>query len=96
MSNNPKVKTIADFTEKDRIAVPAVGVSVQSRFLQYAAARQWGDKEFDRLDKYTIANVPAPPTPRRRWIAGGTELSGTSPTRHSRIRRWPTPTSMWC
>ena len=25
---------LGDFTEKDRIAVPAVGVSVQSRFLQ--------------------------------------------------------------
>ena len=74
MSNNPKVKTIADFTEKDRIAVPAVGVSVQSRFLQYAAAKQWGDKEFNRLDKYTIA-VPHPDA-TAALIAGGTELTG--------------------
>ncbi|WP_259698950.1 ABC transporter substrate-binding protein, partial [Pseudomonas chlororaphis] len=71
---NPKVKTIADFTEKDRIAVPAVGVSVQSRFLQYAAAKQWGDKEFNRLDKYTIA-VPHPDA-TAALIAGGTELTG--------------------
>ncbi|SFQ50148.1 NitT/TauT family transport system substrate-binding protein, partial [Ectopseudomonas toyotomiensis] len=34
LSNNPKVKTIADFTEKDRIAVPAAGVGFQSRTLQ--------------------------------------------------------------
>ena len=74
LSNNPQVKTIADFTEKDRIAVPAVGVSVQSRFLQYAAAKQWGDKEFNRLDKYTIA-VPHPDA-TAALIAGGTELSG--------------------
>ena len=74
VSNNPKVKTIADFTEKDRIAVPAVGVSVQSRFLQYAAAKQWGDKEFNRLDKYTIA-VPHPDA-TAALVAGGTELSG--------------------
>ncbi len=74
VSNNPKVKTIADFTEQDRIAVPAVGVSVQSRFLQYAAARQWGDKEFNRLDKYTIA-VPHPDA-TAALIAGGTELTG--------------------
>ena len=74
VSNNPKVKTIADFTEKDRIAVPAVGVSVQSRFLQYAAAKQWGDKEFNRLDKYTIA-VPHPDA-TAALIAGGTELTG--------------------
>jgi NitT/TauT family transport system substrate-binding protein len=59
VSNNPNVKTLADFTEKDRIAVPAVGVSVQSRFLQMASAKLWGDAEFARLDKYTV-NLPHP------------------------------------
>lgn len=59
VSTDPNVKTIADFTAKDRIAVPAVGVSVQSRVLQYAAAKQWGDKSFDRLDKFTQA-IPHP------------------------------------
>ena len=29
VSNNPKVKSIADFSDKDRIALPAVTVSVQ-------------------------------------------------------------------
>jgi len=74
VSNNPKVKTIADFTEQDRIAVPAVGVSVQSRFLQYAAAKQWGDKEFNRLEKYTLAVPHTDAT--AALIAGGTELTG--------------------
>ena len=74
VSNNPQVKTSADITDKDRIAVPAVGVSVQSRFLQYAAAKQWGDKEFNRLDKYTLA-LPHPDA-TASLIAGGTELSG--------------------
>ncbi|OLS59933.1 ABC transporter substrate-binding protein [Pseudomonas putida] len=74
LSSNPNVKTIADITEKDRIALPAVGVSVQSRFLQYAAARQWGDKEYNRLDKYTLA-VPHPDA-TAALIAGGTELNG--------------------
>lgn len=59
VSTDPNVKTVADFTDKDRIAVPAVGVSVQSRVLQYAAAKQWGDKQFDRLDKLTQA-IPHP------------------------------------
>lgn len=59
VSTDPNVKTIADFTDKDRIALPAVGVSVQSRVLQYAAAKQWGDKQFDRLDKLTQA-IPHP------------------------------------
>lgn len=74
LSNDPKVKTIADFSDKDRIAVPAVGVSVQSRFLQYAAAKQWGDKAFDRLDKYTVA-LPHPDA-TASLLSGGTELSG--------------------
>ncbi|TRO15898.1 ABC transporter substrate-binding protein [Ectopseudomonas mendocina] len=74
LSNDPKVKSIADFSDKDRIAVPAVGVSVQSRFLQYAAAKQWGDKAFDRLDKYTVA-LPHPDA-TASLLSGGTELSG--------------------
>src|SRR6201991_4007727 len=73
VSNDPRVKTIADFTDKDRIAVPAVGVSVQSRILQYAAAKQWGDKQFDRLDKLTQA-VPHPDA-TAAVIAGGTEIN---------------------
>jgi NitT/TauT family transport system substrate-binding protein len=74
VSNNPKVKTIADLTEKDRIALPAVTVSVQSRILQYAAAKQWGDKEFARLDKFT-QTLPHPDA-AAAVIAGGTEING--------------------
>lgn len=74
VSNNPNVKTIADFTEKDRIAVPAVSVSVQSRYLQYASAKLWGDADYARLDKYTIS-LPHPDA-AASIIAGGTELTG--------------------
>jgi NitT/TauT family transport system substrate-binding protein len=73
VSTNPKVKTIADFTEKDRIALPAVTVSVQSRILQYAAAKQWGEKEFARLDKFT-QTLPHPDA-AAAVIAGGTEIN---------------------
>ena len=74
ISNNPKVKTIADFTEKDRIGLPAVTVSVQARFLQMAVAKQWGDKEFNRLDKLT-QTLPHPDA-AAAVIAGGTEING--------------------
>ncbi|TWH64814.1 NitT/TauT family transport system substrate-binding protein [Azomonas agilis] len=74
LSSNPKVKTIADLSDKDRIAVPAVTVSIQSRFLQYAAAQEWGDKEFARLDKYTVA-IPHPEA-TAALLNGGTELNG--------------------
>nr|WP_315251190.1 ABC transporter substrate-binding protein [uncultured Duganella sp.] len=74
VSTNPKVKSIADLSEKDRIALPAVTVSVQSRILQYAAARQWGDKEYARLDKFT-QTLPHPDA-AAAIIAGGTEING--------------------
>lgn len=74
VSNNPRVKTIADFTEKDRIALPAVGVSVQSRVLQFASAKRWGEKSFDRLDRFTQA-MPHPDA-AAAIIAGGTEITG--------------------
>ena len=73
VSNNPAVKTIADFTAKDRIALPAVGVSVQSRILQLASAKLWGDKEFARLDKFSVA-LPHPDA-AAAIIKGGTEIT---------------------
>ncbi|GIZ53178.1 ABC transporter substrate-binding protein [Noviherbaspirillum aridicola] len=73
VTNNPSVNTIADFTDKDRIALPAVTVSVQARILQMAAARQWGDREFARLDKLTQA-LPHPDA-AAAIIAGKTEIS---------------------
>ncbi len=73
-TNNPKVRTIADFGDGDRIALPAVGVSVQARILQLAAAKQWGDAQFNRLDRLTVA-VPHPEA-TAALIKGGTEISG--------------------
>ena len=73
VTNNPSVKTIADFTDKDRIALPAVGVSVQSRVLQLASARLWGDKDFNRLDRISVA-VPHPDA-AAAIIKGGTEIT---------------------
>ena len=73
VTNNPNVKTIADFTDKDRIALPAVGVSVQSRVLQLASAKLWGDKDFNRLDRISVA-VPHPDA-AAAIIKGGTEIT---------------------
>lgn len=80
ITNNPQVKSISDLSDKDRIALPAVGVSVQSRVLQLASAKQWGDKEFNRLDRLQVA-VPHPEA-TAAIIKGGTEITthfGNSP-----------------
>ena len=73
VSNNPAVKTIADFSDKDRIALPAVGVSVQSRILQLASAKQWGDAQYNRLDRLQVA-IPHPEA-AAAIIKGGTEIT---------------------
>ena len=72
-SINPTVKTIADFSDKDRIALPAVGVSVQSRILQLASAKLWGDAQYNKLDKIQVA-VPHPEA-TAAIVKGGTEIT---------------------
>ena len=42
VTKNPKVQTIKDFTDTDRIAVPAVRASTQAILLQMAAEQAWG------------------------------------------------------
>ncbi len=54
VTNKPEIKTIKDFTGADKIAVPAIKVSSQAICLQMAAAKQWGDDQYARLDAYTI------------------------------------------
>jgi NitT/TauT family transport system substrate-binding protein len=72
-SRNPAVRTIRDFTDKDRIAMPAVKVSAQAVLLEMAAAREWGDAEYDRLDKLTFSL--SPPDATAGLLAGGGDFN---------------------
>lgn len=54
-SINPDVKTIKDFTEKDRIALPAVKVSIQAVTLQMAAEKAFGPGQHSKLDGLTVS-----------------------------------------
>lgn len=54
VTRNPNVKTLADFTATDRIAVPTVKISMQATVLQMAAAKLWGDANFAKLDPITV------------------------------------------
>jgi NitT/TauT family transport system substrate-binding protein len=49
---NPNVKTIADFTEQDRIAVPSIRISFNAMMLEMAAEKLWNDPH--RLDHLTV------------------------------------------
>jgi NitT/TauT family transport system substrate-binding protein len=54
-TRNPAINALRDFTDKDRIAVPAIKVSVQAIILQMAAAKEWGDGGFAKLDPLTVS-----------------------------------------
>jgi NitT/TauT family transport system substrate-binding protein len=57
-TRSPSIKRITDYTEKDKIAVPAVKISVQAMMLQMAAAKQWGQANFAKLDPLTVGMSP--------------------------------------
>lgn len=52
---NPNIKTIKDFTDKDRIALPAVRVSMQAVILQMAAEKVFGKGQEHKLDAWTVS-----------------------------------------
>ncbi|MBS0528318.1 MAG: ABC transporter substrate-binding protein, partial [Proteobacteria bacterium] len=55
LTTNPKVKTIADFTSADKIALPAVKVSNQAVMLQMAAIKQMGKDKAFAIDPFTVS-----------------------------------------
>lgn len=73
LTNNPKVQTLKDLSDKDRIAVPAAGVGFQSRTLQIETARLFGPEEFKKFDKISVSLTH--PDATSALIAGGSEIN---------------------
>jgi NitT/TauT family transport system substrate-binding protein len=59
ISANPKVKTVADLGPGDKIAVTTVKISTQALLLEMAAAKTFGDQNYEKLDPLTIT-MPHP------------------------------------
>lgn len=76
-TNNPKIKTLADFTDKDRIALPSVKVGFQPIVLQMAADKAFG--KYDKLDELTVS-MPHPDA-TAQILSGQSEITAhfTSP-----------------
>lgn len=55
IANTPRIKTLADFTADDRIAVPAIKTSTQAILLGIAAAKMFGPDQRTHFDKMQIA-----------------------------------------
>jgi NitT/TauT family transport system substrate-binding protein len=57
-TSNPEIKSIKDFSERDRIALPSIKVSVQAVVLQMAVAATFGEENFAKLDSLTVSMSP--------------------------------------
>jgi len=55
MVRDPSIKSIRDFKDNHRIALPAVKVAMQAIILQMAAAKEWGDAKYNALDHLTVS-----------------------------------------
>lgn len=55
VTRNPAINSLKDFTEKDRIAVPAVKSSIQAIMLQMASEKVFGPGNATKLDPLTIS-----------------------------------------
>jgi len=53
--NREGIRSIKDFTEKDKIALTSVKVSIPAVILQMAAAKEWGKENATKLDPLTVS-----------------------------------------
>ena len=54
VTRNPAIRSIADFTDQDRIALPGIKIGLNAIILQMAAAQLWGSRDWARLDAWTV------------------------------------------
>lgn len=72
-TRNPAVKTLKDFTEKDKIALPAVKVSIQAVTLQMAAEQAYGPGQQNRADSLTVSM--SHPDAQTALLSGSSEVT---------------------
>ena len=73
VTRSEHVKTIRDFSDKDRIALPAVKLTGHAIALQMAAAREWGREYYDKLDPITVSL--SHPDATAALLAGKSEIN---------------------
>ncbi|RAM66880.1 nitrate ABC transporter substrate-binding protein [Herbaspirillum rubrisubalbicans] len=78
-TNNPNVKSLKDFTAKDKIAIPGIKTSLSAVLLQMAAAKTFGIENYAKLDPLTVSL--SHPEAMASLISGKTEITAhfTSP-----------------
>ncbi|GAC1548451.1 MAG: ABC transporter substrate-binding protein [Beijerinckiaceae bacterium] len=58
-TTNPDVKSLKDFSSKDKIALPGIKTSLAAVVLQMAAAKEFGRENYAKLDALTVG-LPHP------------------------------------
>ena len=78
-TNNPSVKSLKDFTAKDKIALPGIKTSLSAVVLQMAAAKTFGPENYAKLDPLTVSL--SHPDAVGALLSGKTEITAhfTSP-----------------
>jgi len=87
-TRNPNVKTIKDFTERDRIALPAVKVSIQAVTLQMAAEKAFGEGQQGKLDALTVSL--SHPDAQVALLSGASEITahfGSPPFQYQQLEK---------
>lgn len=87
-TRNPAVKTIRDFTEKDKIALPAVKVSIQAVTLQMAAEKVFGEGQQNKLDSLTVSM--SHPDALTALLSGASEVTahfGSPPFQEQELKK---------
>jgi NitT/TauT family transport system substrate-binding protein len=87
-TRNPNVRTIRDFTDKDRIALPAVKVSIQAVTLQMAAEKAFGEGQQNRLDPLTV--TLSHPDAQTALLSGQSEITahfGSPPFQYQQLEK---------
>jgi NitT/TauT family transport system substrate-binding protein len=72
ITTNKKIKTVADFTSADKIALPAIKTSIQAVVLQMAAEKQFGPGQQNKLDPFTVSM--GHPDAMAALLSGHTEI----------------------
>lgn len=75
VTRDQRIKTIRDFTDKDRIAMAGAGSSVQTTYLQMAVAKEFGIENFKKLNPLMV-NLPHPEG-LRTMLSGSGEIQST-------------------
>ena len=73
LTREPRIKSIGDFTEKDKIAMPATKVSGQAIILQMATQQQFGKGTEFKYDNLQVA-MPTPDA-TAALLSGATEIN---------------------